>query len=104
MTKVRDFHKENNSPAPQPQLPPAKSTIIPTENQDGLATGETAGFFDVTPDGAATYRIPLWVPPGRNGMQPELALRYDSRAGYGLMGVGWRLDGLQKRAACTTSC
>ena len=39
--------------------------------------------------GAATYQIPLVVPPGVNGMTPALSIQYSSKAGNGEMGVGW---------------
>ena len=42
--------------------------------------------------GAATYNIPLVIPPGRNGMAPELSVNYSSRGGNGVMGVGWSLS------------
>ena len=70
--------------------------IVPTENVGGVTTGQTEAFLTITPDGAALYRVPLWVPPGRNGMEPQLALQYDSRIGYGMLGVGWTLTGLPK--------
>lgn len=56
--------------------------------------GHTPGEFSVDGTGAATYQVPLKVPPGAAGMQPELALLYHSRAGNGQLGVGWSLSGL----------
>jgi len=50
--------------------------------------------------GSAQYSIPLWVPPGVRGIQPALALTYDSHFGYGLMGPGWTLSGLSAIARC----
>ena len=45
-----------------------------------VAVGSAAGAADVTNDGQAHYRVPLWVAPGRAGMEPELALEYTSRS------------------------
>ncbi|MFQ5470060.1 MAG: PKD domain-containing protein [Gammaproteobacteria bacterium] len=54
----------------------------------------TIGKYSVTPNGAFTYNLPIEVPPGTAGMQPELSLSYNSRGGNGLMGVGWTISGL----------
>lgn len=42
--------------------------------------------------GAATYNVPIEVPPGRAGMTPKLFLKYNSLRGNGWLGVGWFLD------------
>jgi YD repeat-containing protein len=62
--------------------------------------GKIDGTFAVTDDGAATYRMPLWVPAGRAGVQPSLALAYSSSGGDGIMGMGWRLDGFSVITRC----
>src|SRR4051812_19572207 len=51
------------------------------------------GNFDVTFGGSATYTIPLKLPPGSGGVQPRLALSYDSQAGGGPLGAGWSIAG-----------
>lgn len=44
-------------------------------------------------NGAATYTLPIAVPPGRNGMAPALALRYSSNSPLrGGIAAGWTLD------------
>lgn len=42
--------------------------------------------------GAGTYNLPIVVPPGRNGVQPNVSLSYSSRSGNGIAGVGWSLS------------
>ena len=43
--------------------------------------------------GAAVTSIPIAVPPF-HGLEPSLALSYNSGAGNGWVGVGWALTGL----------
>jgi RHS repeat-associated protein len=42
--------------------------------------------------GAGSYNIPIVVPPGRAGIQPNVSLSYSSRSGNGIAGVGWSLS------------
>ncbi|MFH1283161.1 MAG: SpvB/TcaC N-terminal domain-containing protein, partial [bacterium] len=42
--------------------------------------------------GALTYSVPISVPSGRKGIQPNIALNYSSQSGNGILGVGWLLD------------
>src|SRR3989338_9195398 len=45
--------------------------------------------------GSANFSLPIVVPPGRQGLEPNLALAYSSQAkDNGLYGVGWNLAGL----------
>lgn len=65
-----------------------------------LLAGSVAGQFSVNQNGAATYTLPIQVPPGVTGMQPQLSLNYNSQDGHGLAGVGWSLGGLSVITRC----
>jgi len=51
---------------------------------------------EVGTTGAATYSIPLQMPPGTNGFQPSLSINYNSQSVYGMLGIGWNVSGLSK--------
>ncbi len=55
----------------------------------GGGVGGTESYNNDLWTGAATFNIPIVVPPGRHGMQPNLMLKYNSRQGNGIFGVGW---------------
>lgn len=58
-----------------------------------LLTGAINGAFDVSNLGAATYTIPIAVPDGIGGMQPAIAVTYNSQnRSNGILGVGWSLS------------
>lgn len=62
--------------------------------------GRTQGTFSVSPSGAATYNIPIWTPPGPNGLTPSISLSYSSQGGNGLVGVGWNLNAVTAIERC----
>jgi hypothetical protein len=60
-----------------------------------IAFGGGSSNGTVLPDlftGSMGYSVPIEVPPGRHGMDPGLALTYNSRNGNGWVGVGWELE------------
>lgn len=74
------------------QYPPPgsdPSTPLPA-NAFGATPGEFSG------NGSAVYNIPIDVPPGINGMQPNLSIVYNSDGGNGLLGMGFDIGGLSR--------
>ncbi len=62
--------------------------------------GATPGTFKVDDSGAATYSLPIVVPPGAAGVQPTLSLGYNSHSGNNLVGMGWLINGLSTIYRC----
>ncbi|MDR2010639.1 MAG: FG-GAP-like repeat-containing protein [Bacteroidales bacterium] len=77
--------------------------IIPSYNDENYYTHSTTfsvgaipGVAGVSPTGASTYEIPVFVSPGVNGIEPQISIQYNSQAGNSLLGKGWSLQGLSK--------
>lgn len=56
--------------------------------------GSSKGQFSVSLAGAATYNLPIEVPPGINGIVPQIGLTYSSQSQNGIVGYGWNISGL----------
>lgn len=56
--------------------------------------GITEGELSVSLTGSATYSIPIAMPPGINGVVPQVGLVYNSQGGNGLAGYGWNISGI----------
>ena len=68
--------------------------FIPVPDTESEFNGATKGNFSVSLTGGATYSLPIAVPPGINGVEPQIAITYNSQAGNGLAGYGWNIAGL----------
>jgi hypothetical protein len=65
-----------------------------TQLQGQTIVGTLPGRVNVDANGAGTYNIPIDVPEGIKGMQPNISLVYNSQGGNGPLGMGWSLSGL----------
>lgn len=55
----------------------------------GAIKGLGESFVPDIQTGTGQFSVPLAIPPGRNGLQPTLALTYSTAAGNGPLGLGW---------------
>jgi RHS repeat-associated protein len=79
---------------PVAHLPPAGTDL------SNAPVGTLPGNFLVNHAGEATYTVPLGVPPGRGGVQPNIALSYNSNRDNGYVGLGWAVEGFSAIARC----
>src|SRR5574341_2123027 len=69
---------------------PAPAISLPKGGGAIRGMGEKFAANPVTGTGSMT--VPIAISPGRSGFGPQLALSYDSGAGNGPFGFGWRLS------------
>ena len=62
--------------------------------------GATQTSYGVSATGAFQFQIPIVIPAGTNGMQPNLSLSFSSGGGNGMAGVGWGVSGLSSIQRC----
>ncbi len=75
--------------------PALNALVSPTIGAQGGGSTNGGGADTVTPDlftGTMSYSVPIEVPPGRNGMTPQLTLLYRSGNPNMYMGIGWELE------------
>ncbi len=75
-----------------PEMQPMAVTTGPTGSSTEV--GITEGQLSVSLTGAASYSIPIMVPPGINGVVPQVSLTYNSQGGNGMAGYGWNITGV----------
>jgi hypothetical protein len=68
-----------------------------------VSAGTIPGTFSITSTGEASYVMPLVTVPGRAGVEPQLALTYDSSGGDGILGESFSLAGLSAITRCPSN-
>lgn len=51
-------------------------------------------YGGVNPDGSYSHSIPIKIPSGTRGVQPEISLVYNSNGSNGIVGIGWAIAGV----------
>ena len=87
------FSQENLSSINYQELI-SENQILNDEISTNLFVGKTAGNHGVSATGAFSYNVPISIPEGIMGMQPNLSINYSSQGRNGILGYGWGLGGL----------
>jgi RHS repeat-associated protein len=70
----------------------AEGSVISLPKGGGAVSGLGEKFSPDLFTGTGNFSLPIAVPPGRNGVQPQLALAYSTGNGNGPFGLGWQLS------------
>ncbi len=68
-----------------------KPQVLSLPSGPGSIEGLGGSFEPQLNTGTSAYSVSFAVTPGRAGLEPKLALTYDSGSGSGHFGVGWKL-------------
>ena len=84
-----------NAIVQQPEMPET-SAFVPTQLADMDEPHPLVGVPMIAePEanqyGSAALTYPISIPAGRNGLQPDISLSYNSNSGNGILGYGWTI-------------
>ncbi|NOT57511.1 MAG: hypothetical protein HOP18_23140 [Deltaproteobacteria bacterium] len=65
------------------------SQVISLPKGGGALQGIGEKFSPDLHTGTGNFTVPIALPPGRNGFQPQLSLGYSTGSGNGAFGLGW---------------
>lgn len=68
------------------------ASVISLPQGGGALSGIGETFAPDLHTGTGNYTVPIAIPPGRDGFQPELKLVYSTGNGNDAFGLGWQLD------------
>jgi RHS repeat-associated protein len=71
---------------------------IPANNpvtfNPSLPVGTTDGYGSINAIGAFDYQFPVYVSPGKSGVQPNLSIAYNSNSSMSNVGLGFNISGI----------
>src|SRR5215207_4306959 len=70
----------------------APGQVISLPKGGGALQGIGETFSPDLHTGTGNFTVPIALPPGRNGFQPDLSLGYSTGNGNGAFGLGWGLS------------
>ena len=70
----------------------SSAQVISLPKGGGALSGIGETFSPDLHTGIGNFTIPITLPPGRNGFQPQLSLVYSTGQGNGPFGLGWSLS------------
>ena len=70
----------------------AGSPVLSLPKGGGALQGIGEKFAPDLHTGTGNFTVPIALPPGRNGFQPQLSLVYSTGNGNGPFGLGWSLS------------
>jgi hypothetical protein len=70
----------------------AEGSVLSLPKGGGAVSGLGETFSPDLFTGTGNFSVPIAVPPGRRGLQPQLALTYSTGNGNGPFGLGWQLS------------
>src|SRR5688572_21037186 len=70
----------------------SQSQVISLPKGGGALHGIGEKFSPDLHTGTGNFTVPIALPPGRNGFQPQLSLGYSTGNGSGPFGLGWSLS------------
>lgn len=79
----------------------AAASVISNPQGGGALQGIGEKFSPDLHTGTGNFTVPIALPPGRNGFQPQIGLVYSTGAGNSPFGLGWSLSipGISRKTA-----
>ena len=95
ISKTTHFTDFINAIIQTPEMPEVEAyvptTMTEIEHPNPLSKIHILGEPQANAYGNATLTYPIEIPKGRNGLQPNIDLSYNSNGGNSILGVGWNI-------------